>query len=125
MRQPPHADRAVTISRNGAVVPGFIRGSEPCGVEVSFDLVGAGATHIARRKVPFLCQFHVRNLMTGARLHLGNSMPCTLTEGQQSYKATLPSTNFAEGTYRMDVLVIVQSAPPVPGHVEVPMLQVV
>lgn len=124
VRQPADAWQGISLSPAGRAFSGFIRSAEPCRLEVSFDLIGASATDIARRGVPFLCQFHARNLTTGERLHLGNSTRGRLVEGRSSYSAALSSARLAKGMYRMDMVVIVQSVPPIPGHVRVPMIQV-
>lgn len=124
IRQPTGAEKPAYTVRHDQIFSGFVRSAEPFALEVSFQLVGSATTDIAKKEIPFFCQFYVRNLATGASLHLGNSMPSTLVEGQSSYTATLHSANLPEGAYRMQTLVLVQNTPPIPGFMEVPILQV-
>ena len=124
VRQPVGTAHPLSVDRPGQMLPGLIGSTEPCALEASFAVVGPDAEEVARQRVPYFCQFHVRDVATGVQVHLGDSMQETLREGQSAYTASLSSTYLRKGAYRLQVLVVLRGVRPVPGFFEVPMLRV-
>ncbi|MGI9508722.1 MAG: hypothetical protein ACR2QJ_05160 [Geminicoccaceae bacterium] len=122
IRQPVNAE-PVSLGGTPEAPSGFIKSTEPFALDATFELIGPDAPDLTKRAIPYICQFYARDLATGASIPLGDTMPGSLVKGQLAYGATLYSATLQEGAYRMDVLTIVQSSPPVPGHLEVPILQ--
>jgi predicted negative regulator of RcsB-dependent stress response len=123
--QPPQAGIPIGIGKAGRPFSGFVRSDEPFVLEVSFELAGPGADDVAKRRTTYSAQFHVRNLTTSERTHLGDARLDTLVEGELSYTATLPEATLQSGMYRLRVLATLQDGRTAPGYLEVPLLQVV
>lgn len=111
-------------SEAGPPTLGPIRDMDPFALDADFELTGSGAADLTERVIPFMCQFYARDLATGASLHLGDAIPGNLTAGQVVYQATLHFARLQAGAYRLHVLVIIQTSPPLPGHLDLSVLQV-
>ncbi|MGI9486136.1 MAG: hypothetical protein ACR2RF_09730 [Geminicoccaceae bacterium] len=122
IRQPATAEPA-SLGGAAEASSGFIKSAEPFALDAAFELIGQDAADLTRRAIPYICQFYVRDLATGASIHLGDTIPGSLNKDQLTYETTLFFTTLPEGAYRMHVLALLQSSPPVPGHLEVPILQ--
>jgi|GEM_PF-1496735 len=103
---------------------GFIRKMEPFALDADFELLGSDAKAFAERAIPYICQFYAHDLTSGTSLHLGDSIPSNLIDNQVGYRASLFFARLPEGAYRLHVLVVMQTSPPVPGHLELSVLQV-
>jgi hypothetical protein len=123
--QPHQTKTPVAFAQSQQPVPGIIKGDEPFGLEVAFDLVGTTAVDLVKRHGSYQAQFYARNRSTGARLHLGDTQPESLVESKLAYTAVLPQATLPSGVYRLQALVMFQDLPLGPGFLEVPMLQVV
>ena len=122
IRQPVNAEPA-SLGEMAKASSGFIRSAEPFALDAAFELIGPDAADLTKRAIPYICQFYVRDLATGASIHLGDTIAGSLNEDQLTYETTLFFATLPEGAYRMHVLALLQSSPPVPGHLEVPILQ--
>jgi predicted flap endonuclease-1-like 5' DNA nuclease len=122
--QPPDAETPTAVGEASQPFSGFVRSGEPFALEVFFELAGAGADDVVKRQTTYNAQFHVRNLTTRARKHLGGTKPAALVAGKP-LTAMLPQVSLQPGLYRLRVLVTLQDAPPIAGYFEVPLLQVV
>ncbi|MGI9493801.1 MAG: hypothetical protein ACR2QF_15500 [Geminicoccaceae bacterium] len=125
IRQPVRAEESMAIDRSDRMSSSFIKSTEAFALDVAFELVGPAADDVAKKEIPFQSQLYARDLSTGKSLHLGNSTPGRLIEGDMSYMASLHWAKLPRGTYQMQALVLVQSAPPIPGHIEGSIVQVV
>jgi hypothetical protein len=123
--QPPHAASPVGIGRSDRPFSGFVRSGEPLAFQVSFALAGPTAAVAAKEQVAYRARFYAGDLSTGERMHLGDTEPDALVEGNVSYTAMVAHVTFQPGLYRLLVLTTVETTPPSVGYLEVPMLQVV
>ncbi len=123
--RPPHTESPIAIAKADQPFPSSIKGEEPFACEVSFALTRPVAAEVAEMPVTYRVQFYASNRSTGARAHLGDTGPDALVEGELAYTARLPSVTLSPGSYRLQVVVTLQGAHVIPGHLEVPLLQVV
>ena len=123
--QPPQTERPIGIGKAGQSFSGFVRSGEPFALKASFGLAKPGADDIVKRRTTYNARFHVRNLITRAKIALGDTKATPLVEGEVPYTVLLPPTSLQPGVYRLWALVTVHSTPPSMGYLEVPLLQVV
>ncbi len=123
IRKPNHAEASSPVG-TGQQAFGPIRNMAPFALDADFELIGSDAADLTARAIPYICQFYARDLATGASVHLGDSIPATLITGQLGYRASLYFARLPAGAYRVHVLVIMQTSPPLPGHVDLSVLQV-
>jgi len=123
--QPPDAATPTGISQADQPFPGFIKSSQPLALEASLALGELAGVDLTKGVVTYLAQFYARDLSTGVRIHLGDSMPGRLAEEKLDYTAMLPEATLSPGVYRLQVLATLQEVPAVPGLLDVPLLQVV
>jgi hypothetical protein len=122
--QPPEAETPIGIGKADRPFQGFIRSDKPFTLKASFELTGPGAADVAKRQATYNAKYHVLNLTTRAKTHLGDTNPIRLVEGRPSYTATLPEVSLPPGMYRLRVLATLRGDPPISGYLEVPVLQV-
>ena len=123
IRKPDDAEASSAVGP-GQPTFGPIRTMEPFALDADFELTGSGADDLTERSIPFIGQFYARDLATGASIHLGDSIPASLVTGKLGYRATLFFGRLPAGAYRVQVLVIIQTSPPLPGHLDLSVLQV-
>lgn len=123
IRQPNHAEASSPMGP-GEQTFGPIKNMEPFALDADFELIGSDATDLTERAIPFIGQFYARDLATGASIHLGDSIPGGLNAGQLDYRTTLFFARLPAGAYRVHVLVLMQTSPPLPGYVDLSVLQV-
>lgn len=123
--QPPQAEKPTSISMPGQPFQGFIRSDKPFDLLETFSIIGLDPGDFQQRKIPYFVQFYARELPLGKWIHLGDTDPLILVEGQESYTAILTGISLPTGMYLLKVLTRIPSKPPVFIHHEVPMLQVV
>jgi hypothetical protein len=123
--QPAGTEISLASGQDGRPSTGTIRAGEPFTAEAEFEIGEQEAATIGRRKIPYQVQFYTENRSTRDRTHLGNAEPGLLTGGKASYSAMLGEITLPRGTYRLRVVVIVESENANLGYLELPMLRVV
>lgn len=121
--QPPAAPIPSAVSNNVAQPQAIVVEDRPFALEVTFvlhwpALAAAGTTS------GYSAQFHLRELLTGRTINLGETATYPVATDQTVYTAKLPVGKVATGLYRLQVVVILQSSPRTLGYFELPLLQI-
>jgi hypothetical protein len=122
--QPPDAETPVAVGADRQPFDGSLKSGEPFALETTFELTGPAAADAARDRLSYHAEFQVRDLPTGVTTRLGNTESETLVESTLSYPAKLPELVLQPGMYRMQVVTMLESKPPVLSYVKVPLLLV-
>jgi len=123
--QPGDAVEPVGKGIPGRPFSGFINGDELFTFVVDFELAEPAMSEITQQEMTYQAQFYVRDLLTGAKEHLGNTKANPLIEGRSSYIARLTDVTLGRGIYELTVLVTVQNREPRANYLMVPLLQIV
>ena len=119
MRFPMVADKTVPIFHDS------IHTTEPFALEVSMHFAGLTES-CPEEQVTYRVQCLARNLATGATHNIGDVTANVSLANDSTYKVLLPSLRLPEaGSYRLQVLAMLQDAPATFGRFKVPLLQVV
>ena len=122
--QPAEVNTPITFGQAAQLFSGSVRGNEPFALEASFNL---DAMPKVNNKMPVQYQvsFGADNLSTGANIYLGTTQQNTLQKDRFSYAVRLDELTLPPGSYRLKVLVTLNTAPKILRFLEIPLLQVV
>jgi hypothetical protein len=123
--QPPQTEIPVISSAAHQPCLGFLRSGEPFTIEALLELTGPAASEVAKGQVAYSAQFHARDRASGAFTFLGSTESDILNGSKLSYITGLPEVTLQPGTYRLEVIAMLESKPPVLGYLKVPLLRVV
>jgi hypothetical protein len=123
--QPAQTARPMVVERGNRLFPNAFRSKQPWALEVAFRLTGLTAAHLTEKQVSYYAQFFARDRATDVVIHLGDTEPAPLIEGQLTYTAMLPEIMLEPGIYRLQAIVKLQGVPATLGSFKVPLLQVV
>jgi len=122
--QPPQGVKPSAVSTPGKPFQGFIRSGKLFDLQVSFSIIGLDPGNFQYGKILYVAQFYARELPLGKWIHLGDSDPQTLIEGADKYTAILSGIALPAGMYFLNLLIDIQSKPPLFNYHGVPLLQV-
>jgi hypothetical protein len=108
----------------GRPFSGFINGDQLLAFVVDFKLTEAATSEMTQQKMTYQAQFYLRDLLTGAKKHLGNTVANPLLEGRSSYIARLTDVTLDSGIYELTILVMVQNRRSKANYLMVPFFQV-
>jgi hypothetical protein len=108
----------------GRPFSGFINGDQLLAFVVDFKLTEAATSEMTQQKMTYQAQFYLRDLLTGAKKHLGNTVANPLVEGRSSYIARLTDVTLDSGIYELTILVMVQNRRSRANYLMVPFFQV-
>jgi hypothetical protein len=123
--QPAQTAKPMVVQRGNRLFPSAFRSDQPYALEVAFHLTGLTAAHLTGKQVAYYAQFYIRDRVTDVVIHLGDTEPAPLIEGQLTYTAMLPETILEPGIYRLQAIVKLQGVSATLGSFKVPLLQVV
>lgn len=122
--QPPWFRIPMVINRTGQVFSTPIRQCEPFALEISFHLTEAAIADIPAAQITYQLQCYARDRATGNVISLDDATPKLIIPGQTIYTLSFPETKLQAGTYRLQILIILQGILVLPAFLEIPLLQV-
>lgn len=123
--QPPDAKILIATGKADQPLDGIIAAGKPFTLEAAIELAEAVAPD-PERSIAYNAQFYVRTLgVKESSQQLDVTGPTLFTPGKTSFTARSAAVSLQRGTYRLQLLVSVQSTPPTLGFLEIPLLQVV
>jgi hypothetical protein len=123
--QPPQTETPLISSEAHQPWLSILQSRKPFRLEALLELSGPAAAELAKQQIAYYARFHAHDLATGAVTHLGDTEPGTLNGSRHSFSAGLSEATLLPGTYRLEILAMVESEPPVLGYLKVPLLQVI
>lgn len=123
--QPPELETPIGSGRAGQVFTGLLTAEEPFALEVLFHLTRTIDSGSAQPSLGYRSQFYTRSIITGEKVHLGDTTLTPLVAGQSVYTSRLPAATLPPGNYRLQALVTFPGLATVPGFCEIPLLQVI
>lgn len=122
--QPPDAKTLIATGKPDQPLDGVIAAGKPFTLEAAIELAEA-VTSDPERSIAYSAQFYVRTLGSKeSSQQLDVTGPTLFTPGKTSFTARSAAVSLQRGTYRLQLLVSVQSVPPTLGFLEIPLLQV-
>lgn len=120
IEQPLYKQVPIRAERNNEPFAGDILGNTPFMLEAFF----ATQTKDDLNSKPYTyhAEFYADNRASGQRIFLGESMPQNLSPDKANHTARLSEVMLAPGTYRIHVLITVETSPTARGHFLAPLL---
>ncbi|MBE9066067.1 hypothetical protein IQ260_05315 [Leptolyngbya cf. ectocarpi LEGE 11479] len=122
--QPPSTATAMGLYKPNMMFPSPIKANFPFSLVVQFSILEQEILAKMQQAPSCRLESYVRNLKQGESLSLGKLKSINLPPQQNSHTAYLPTTSLQKGIYRLQVLLILDSAQALPTLIEVPVLQV-
>lgn len=122
IEQPLYKEGPIRAEHNNEPFTGDILGSTPFVLKAFFATQMEAANDLASKHYAYHAEFYADNRVSGQRIFLGKSISQNLSLNKANHTVRLSEVMLSSGTYRLHVLITVNTFPPARGHFLAPLL---